>query len=224
MTDWRDLGEAVVCYPDGESTAARFAMTADRIGYGGIVLRNGLNINDEPTVDSISEEFDLPVFAGTELSPETPDSVSGRLPHLREQTPMLLVAGGTEELNRFISAQPHVDVMSDPIGPNGPDLDPGIATQARESDVAIEVNLAPLRGSGGERVRYLDRLRRLWRVIEHYEAPYVISMSPTSHLELVAPREIAALGELVGIDETEVRHGLSNWLEIASGNRHDLNV
>lgn len=220
MTAWSGLAEAVSVYPDGTSTASRFAMTASQLGYDGIVIRNSRSVAAEPPTSAIREKFDIDIVEGIEVVRADPDEISGQLPHLKEQTELLLVAGGSESMNRFVSGQHHVDVLTDPIGPDGPDIDPGVATQARDNQVAIELNLAPLTSNGGERVRYLDRLNRLWETIDHYDAPYVITVSPESHLKLVAPREAAALGDLVGLEGTDVRTGLATWLDIATVNRH----
>ncbi len=219
MTAWTGLAEAISAYPDGTSTASRFAMTASQLGYDAVIIRNSGALADEPPTSTIREEFGIDVVESIEVTRATPDDISGQLPQLREQTEMLLVAGGSESMNRFVSSQHHVDVLTDPIGPDGPDIDPGIATQARENEVAIELNLAPIKSNGGDRVRYLDRLHRLWKTIDHYDAPYVITVSPVSHLQLLAPREASALGDLVGLEEADIRTGLAAWLDIVAANR-----
>lgn len=218
MTSWRGLGEAVKAHPDGRSTASRLVATAERVGYDGVVLRNAHRLPDSPSIVDIRDAEGIDVVHGVELS-DGIDAVSGRLPHLRRQTSILMVAGGTEERNRFVAAQEHVDVLTSPIGPDGPDIDPGVATDAQAHGVAIEIDLGPLRARGGQRVRYIDRLRRLWRVIDHEDLPYVVTATPSTHLELVAPRELAALADTVGIDADAARDGLAAWLDIAARNR-----
>lgn len=215
MTAWSGLGEAVRAHPGGASTAARLAMTAAQIGFDGLVLRNADDLPDAPTLEEIGEAYGIGVSHGVELTAAEPGPVSGRLPGLAERTSVLMVAGGSERMNRFVASQPHVDVLTRPVGPDGPDIDPGVATAAVEHGVAIELDLGPLRGRGGERVRYIDRLRRLWRVVDHFGVPYVVTGAPESHLELVAPRELVALGGLVGIDPDAMRTGLAGWLDVA---------
>lgn len=215
MSDWRGLGEGITAHPDGSSTVSRMTLTAAEVGYDGLVVRNAAAISDGPSLETIGAEYDIEVFGGIEVETDSPDEVSGRLPNLAREHDVVLVTGGSDRMNRFIADQPAVDVLTTPIDQDGPDIDPGIATQAKDNDVAIEVDFGPLSDSGGTRVRYIDRLRRLWRVIDHYEVPYVISMRASSHRGLVAPRELAALGEIIGIDAEAVRGGLSTWLELS---------
>lgn len=219
MSGWTGLGEAARAHPDGDSTAARLAMVAGRVGYETLVLRNGDTLSDSPGVDDIVDATGVDVVRGVELEGPV-ETVSGRLPHLRGEIDVILVAGGTTERNRFIASQAHVDVLTRPVGPDGPDLDPGVVTSATEHEVAIEVDLGPVRSAvGGQRVRYLDRLRRLWRIIDHYDAPHVLTATPTSHLDVVAPRELAALAEVVGIDTEAAHQGLATWRTIARADR-----
>lgn len=220
MSRWRGLADAMWPTPTGRSTAARLALTAGEVGFDAVVLRDTSEMGPPPA--AIAEQSGVDLIHGFELTGDDADAISGQLPHLRQQTTMLMVAGGSESLNRFIADQPHVDVLTTPIGPDGPDLDPGIAKSAREHDVALEVDLGPLRRTaGGERVRYIDRLQRLWRLIDHYEVPYVLTMSPSSHLDVVAPREVAALAERIGIEQAEAQAGLGAWTTIARRNRED---
>lgn len=220
MTTWRGLATAVYAPPIGRSTAARLALTAGEVGYDTVVLRNGDALDATPTPGAIAELAGVDLVHGIELREGDIDTVSGRLPHLREETTLLLVTGGSTSMNRFIASQPHVDVLTDPVGPDGPDLDPGVAAAAEEHDVAIELDLGLVRTTaGGRRVRSIDRLRRLWRLVDHYDLPYVVSMGPTSHLEVVPPREVAALADCVGIDPEAARTGLAAWRDIAARNR-----
>lgn len=211
--------EAVEAYPAGSSTVARFAMTTAEIGFDGLVVRNGDAIDGSPSVEAVANEYELEVVRAVELKPEAPDDVSGSLPGLSERYPLVALVGGTTRINRFVATQRHVDVLARPITPTGPRLDPGTVANAVEHDVAVELDLGPLRTTGGTRVRYLQRLRSLWRVVDHYDAPYVVSFRPTSHLELRGPRHLEALGATVGIDPDAIDRGLERWATIADDDR-----
>ena len=219
MSNWRGLAEAATAYPTGQSTVSRLALTADRIGFDGIVIRNAPSTEATAAVAHRATADEIELVYGQELSTGTIETISGRLPQLRKETTVLMVAGGTEQMNRFVARQSHVDVLTRPIDHSGPDLDQGVAKAAIEHEVAVEIDLSPLRSPGGIRVRYLDRLRRLWRIVEYYEVPYVLTIRPASHLELVAPREIVALAEIVGLDAVAARRGLATWMSIAERNR-----
>lgn len=219
MADGRSSFEAVRGYPDGSSTASRFASKAATLGFDGLILRNGRQAFAPESMDAIGDRFDLTLIAGMELTPAVPDDASGRLPQLREEVPVVIVAGGTVALNRFVAEQRHVDVLARPITADGPSIEVGTAKTAKEHDVAIELDFAPVRATGGRRVRYLKRLGHLWRVIDAYDVPFVVSGRPESHLELRAPRELAAMGHVIGIGEDDIHRGLARWRKIVARNR-----
>jgi ribonuclease P/MRP protein subunit RPP1 len=69
-------------------------------------------------------------------------------------------------------------------------------------------------------VKRLRKLRKLRELVAAYDAPYVVSATPRSHLQLRAPRELAALGEVLGFDADDVLAGLDAWGRLAERNRH----
>ncbi|ERH11440.1 MAG: RNase P/RNase MRP subunit p30, partial [halophilic archaeon J07HB67] len=87
-----------------------------------------------------------------------------------------------------------------------------LARAAADHDTRIEVNFGPvLRAAGGERVRHLQRLRKLRELVDYYDAPVVVSARPTDDLQLRAPRELVAVGETIGFDPATVRAGVAEW-------------
>lgn len=208
--------EAVTAYPAGRSTPARFASAAAEMGFAGVIVRNARDASDDPTAAEVAQRYGIDVIGGIELDPDVPDDASGALPGLRSEYPLVVLVGGSTRINRFAATQRHVDVLARPITPTGPRLDPGTVATAVDNDVAIEVNLGPLREPGGSRVRYIQRLRSLWRVLSHHDAPYVVSMRPTSHRGLRGPRQVRALGEAVGIPAEAVDRGLRRWGELVA--------
>ena len=222
--------EAVYARPDGESTAARFAATADRYGYDGVIVRA---IDADPDYERLRESVPVNLVDAAEIVAPDPQHASGAVGNARTQRTLVCVRGGTDALNRFAVEQPRVDVLARPfVGGRGADPHDGsrgdgdgdvnhvLAKAAAENGVRIEVNLGPaLRTRGGGRVRHLSKLRRLKRLIDHYEAPYVVSATAGSHLQLRAPRELAAVGEEIGLGEAWTRRGLDAWGDLVARNR-----
>lgn len=144
---------------------------------------------------------------------------SGSIGHRREQATVLLLRGRTPEMNRFGAESPRLDVVADPMGGDG-DLNHVIVNAAESNGVALEVNLGPvLRQSGGARVQALRGLRKLRELIEAADAPFVVSASPATHLQVRAPRELVAVGEAIGFDREQLRTGLETWATLAARNR-----
>jgi ribonuclease P/MRP protein subunit RPP1 len=210
--------EAVHVHPDGDSTAARFAATAVRQGYDGVVVRAD---DARPDYERL-QEADCDVVDAVEIVADGPEQASGAVGNFRPDRTVVVVRGGTSRLNRFAVEQDRVDVLSRPFAGDG-DVNHVLAKAAERNGVRVEFDLGPaLRATGGHRVQHLDNLRKLKRILDHYGTPYVVSANPRSHLELRAPRELAAVGEEVGLGTEWVRDGLAEWGRIAARNRERL--
>lgn len=209
--------EAVDAHPDGDATPARFVATAARHGYDGVVVRTRAADYDPA---ALREAYGPDVAVGVEVRADDPESASGAVGNYRPDCEVLIVAGGTDELNRFAVESERVDVLARPMADDG-DFNQVLAKAARDNEVAVEVDLGPaLRRAGGERVQALQDLRKLRELLAHYDAPHVVSANPRSHLQLRAPRELVALGEELGFDGDVVREGLAQWGEIVERTRH----
>jgi ribonuclease P/MRP protein subunit RPP1 len=218
--------DAVYAHPDGESTAARIAETADRYGYDGVIVRS---IDADPDYDRLRGSLPVDLVDAAEVVAPDPQHASGAVGNARPERTVVCVRGGTDALNRFAVEQPRVDVLTRPLvgdgrgGSGDGNVNHVLAKAAAENGVRIEVNLGPaLRGRGGSRVRHLESLRRLKRILDHYDAPYVVSATAGSHLQLRAPRELAALGKEVGLGEEWTRRGLDAWGDLVERNRERL--
>lgn len=206
--------EAVYATPDGRSTPARFARTAREYGFSGVVIRT-----DEGDLGRVAERYELDVVSGTEIRAKTPQKASGHLGNRREEYTVLALRGGTDELNRFAVEQPRVDVLTKPMVGEG-DFNHVLAKAAAKNGVRIEFDFSTvLRLAGGPRVQALSDMRKLRELVSQYDAPYVVSVSPESHLQLRAPRELVAVGAEVGFSAEQVEEGLAEWGRLAERNR-----
>jgi ribonuclease P/MRP protein subunit RPP1 len=213
--------EAVYPHPEGESTASRVARTASEYGFAGVVLRRGRPPADdeEPSDATIADEFGVDVVDAVEVVADDPQTASGSVGNYRPKATLLCVRGGTDALNRFAVEQERVDVLTRPFDGDG-DVNHVLAKAAAEHGVRIEFDLGPvLRADGGRRVQHLQKLRKLRELVSKYDAPFVVSGTPRSHLELRAPRELRAVGEAVGFDPETVDAGLREWGRLADRNR-----
>lgn len=213
--------EAVYPYPVGDATVSRFAATLDRAGYDGMVARSVTSADDPVGAPDAPEDFD--VVDAVEVVASDPSSAAGAVGSRRPETTLLILRGGTPELNRFAAEEPKVDVLSAPMEADG-DVNHVVAKAAREHGVRVEFDLAPvLRKTGGPRIRALRGLRKLRELVEQYDTPYVVSARPRSHLHVRAPRELLALGEEIGFSREQIRRGLREWGVLAERNRDRLN-
>ena len=227
-----DHYEAVRAYPDARSTVARLARTAAEYGFDGIVVRNapatgivdGGDAEDEPDGrprrERIVEEYGVDVVDAVEIATDDAAAASARVTDRREERTLVLVAGSSE-LNRFACEEPRVDVLARPMTDG--DVNHVLARAAARNGVRFEFDLGRvLRLSGGQRVQALSDLRKLREIVFQYDAPYVVSVNPESHLQIRAPRELLAIGEAIGFDRGDIEQGLAEWGRLAARNRERL--
>ena len=207
--------EAVHAHPDGESTAARFARDARRLGYEGVVVRAR---EADPDYEAIRDASGIDVVDAVELVADVSE-VGRTLGGVRDDHTLVVVRGGTDARNRFAVERPPVDVLSRPTAGSG-DFNHVLARAAADNGVRVEFDFGPvLRSAGGPRVQALQRLRKLRELVADADAPFVVSANPHSHLQMRAPRELVALGERVGFSAEQVREGLAEWGRLAGRNR-----
>lgn len=219
--DEHDFGpyESVYGHPEGDATVARQVKTAAEYGFGGVVVRSHEAEYDPGT---LADRHGVDVVRGAEVDADDPEGASGAVGNARNDCTVLLVRGGTDALNRFAVEQDRVDVLTRPFDGGG-DVNHVLVKAAVEHDVRIELDLGPvLCDDGGTRVRRLRKLRKLRELVEYFDAPYVVSATPESHLRLRSPRDLAAVGEQIGLGTEGVREGLAEWGRLAARNRERL--
>lgn len=208
--------EAVRARPGGASTVARLAATAADYGFEGVVVRNAAG-RDGPDTAAVREAYGVDVVDAATVAADDPDGAAGAVGHRRPEVTLLVVRGGTGGLNRYAVEEPRVDVLA---RPTAGEVDHVLAKAAARNGVRVEFDLGPaLRSTGGPRVQHLQSLRKLRELVEQYDAPYVVSASPESHLQVRAPRELRAVGEAVGFGGEQIAAGLREWGALAERNR-----
>lgn len=214
--------EAVVAHPDGETTPARYARTAAEYGFDGVVVRNADAVDGDvgtADLDAVREATGVDVVRGVTVRADGPSQASGYVGNYRPKTTLLLLAGGSPALNRFAVEEERVDVLTRPMAGRG-DFNHVLANAAAEHGVRVEFDLSRvLRRSGGRRVQALQDLRKLRELVVACDAPFVVSGTPESHLQVRAHRELVAVAETVGFDAETVREGLREWGRLAARNR-----
>jgi ribonuclease P/MRP protein subunit RPP1 len=184
-----------------------------------VVVRNRSDARADYDADRIDEAYGVDVVDGLEIRADDPEQASGYVGNYRRDVTVLLLQGGTPDLNRFAVEQPRVDVLARPMAGDG-DFNHVLAKAARENGVRVEFDFSSVLGlTGGPRVQALADMRKLREVVEQYDAPYVVSATPSSHLQLRAPRELVAVGELVGFSRDWMEEGLREWRRLAERNR-----
>ena len=214
--------EAVRTTPMGNSTLSRMAATASDYGFGGIVSLSPLDDVSNSNLQTISDTFNIEVFSGIELSEKNQSTLSGHISKNRNKTPLLCIRGGDPSLNLFASKQKNLDVLCHPLG-GQKTINHVMVKEAKRNNVRIELNFSELlRESGKNRIKFLNHLKKQWNLLSAYDAPFVVSSDPASHLDLRSPRELMAVGSLIGMEPEDVEAGLLEWGNILSKNLDNL--
>ena len=213
---------AVVCVQDPpQTTPSRFLKTASECGYQGLIIL----VTDPHQAPRTDFPVHPPIDSAWGLSIEDPDrgTVSRLLTEHRKTTPVLRATGGDIGMCRFLANQERIDVLGDP-GPGGEELPHTVLKTAKEHGVYVEFDFGQLlQQSGSNRAASIKTLRNRYRIVEHYNIPYVITTHADSHLQLRSPRSLCAVGDHIDIPAEAVMRGLSSWKDILHRTRcaHD---
>ncbi|MFB6300501.1 MAG: RNase P subunit p30 family protein [Halobacteriales archaeon] len=211
--------EAVHAVPVGTSTVARMAATATAYGFDGVIVRDRPDHAADYLPERIREEYGIDLVDGIEITVDDPSQASGYVGNYRPKRTIVLVQGGSPAINRFAVQQEQVDVLTRPLAGTG-EIDDALVKAAAENGVRIEIDLGPvLRSTGGSRVEAIRSLRTLTTLVDHYETPFVVSAVPASHLQLRTPRELRAIGDVIGVSAEMIEAGLAEWGVLADRNR-----
>lgn len=211
--------EAVRARPAGPSTAARLAHTAADYGFAGIVIANPADASGEFDAAALRQATGVDVVEGVELTPDDPSEAAGALGRHRSASTVLCLRGGSRAMNDYAVRRDRVDVLTRPMAGDG-DLDHVTVRTAADHGVRLAVDLGQvLRRTGDGRSTAIARLRKLRELLEDADAPYVLTASAGSHLELRSPRDLAAAATVAGFDREAVERGLAEWGHLAERNR-----
>lgn len=187
---------------------------AAALGFTGVAVTGPVDKPDDVAEvrDTAADiETDLDVRIGARLEPDDPERLKELLAAVRDDVDVVIVAGGDVDVNRAACGDTRVDVLAHPERERrDPGIDHVMARQAAENQVAIGIVfrlLLPVHGK--ERALLLSRLRKLVRRCTAFNTPIVAVSGAESPVELRAPRELAAVPRVLGVDA-------GGWLQTVS--------
>jgi ribonuclease P/MRP protein subunit RPP1 len=200
--------------PEGENTAQELAALAQHFGYSGLALTN--SSEKLPKIgDVLSPIEGFEVFRGVELMEENPSKLQGMIRKFRSNTDILIVHGGSEAVNRAAVENPRVDILNHPSFEKSSGLNHVLAKAAAENGVALGLDLRSLFHSRGQRrIRLLSDLRVNLDLARKYDVHLILVSDAMSCFDLRAPREMLAMAEICGFEETEAFEALSTVPEM----------
>jgi ribonuclease P/MRP protein subunit RPP1 len=199
--------ECLKALPESSDSASRLALAARRLGYGGIIICNA-----EPErifrPDAASSISGIEVTFGADITAPNPRVLRSRVSSLRSRYPFVMVEGRSEEMIRAACEDPNVDMLMHMDEGRRP-LGIAAAKSAKQNQVAIGFDLSPIiRLRGSFRSRWLDVQRRSIDHARKFDLSMMITANARSHLDLRAPRDLVALAEVMGLEDSEAKEAL----------------
>lgn len=189
----------------------RMVLEAKKLGYSGICLSsiNPGNVIFSPDIStSLINNFD--VYTGIEIKEDNVAKMKKNVVRLREKCDIIIVGGGFEEINRAALEDGKVDILSHSTSRGSP-LNHILAKAAADNGVALDFDPDTIiMQRGGNRIKILTSLRKNVQLARKYDVPMIITSNAKSHYDLRGPREMMALGMIMGMSQNEALQALSS--------------
>ncbi|MEM7826878.1 MAG: RNase P subunit p30 family protein [Candidatus Aenigmatarchaeota archaeon] len=162
---------------------------AKQLGFDGIAV-----VNPEIKSDEIE------IISCAMIKVNSKEELNNEIEKYRNKVELIMVYGGNYEINKAACEDNRVDILCHPeLGRNDSGLDHVCVKSAMENNVAIEINFNSVLNSKN-RPRMLSYLRRNISLCKEYNAKIITVSGAKSKWEMRAPRELASLSHLLGLD------------------------
>ncbi|MCX6815144.1 MAG: hypothetical protein NTY20_05855 [Candidatus Aenigmarchaeota archaeon] len=133
---------------------------------------------------------------------------------IRRQSELILVRGGTEELNRAALETPEVDMLVSPNLQNGQcGINHILARLGAKNNVAIAFDFLEIMQSYKKtRSQLLSCWMETARFVRKYKCPFVLSSGALNEWDMRAPSELIAFGKFLGFDEKRCKRALDGGI------------
>ena len=174
------------------------------LGFGGIMLSNNAADALQPAKE---EGFDI--VTGIIINPQTTDELQSSLERARNSHEIVAVAGGDYEINRAACDDNRVDILLHPERGRGDSgMDHICAKAAADNGVSIGMVFGEILNSKN-RPRSIYFMQRNVYLCKKYNTP-VISVSGAANIwEMRAPRELASIAHVMGLELNEAIESVS---------------
>jgi len=196
--------------PDYADSQSRMILETKDMGYSGICLTSINPANAFRCTDiTMPTLMDFEIYTGIEIQADNVSKLNKYISRSVNKVDIISVSGGHEDINRGAVENGHVDILAHPASQGKP-LNHVLSKAAADNGVAIDFNIdALIRHRGGSRVRILSALRQNARLAHKFDIPMVITSNARSHYDLRGPREMMALGMLMGMTMEEALYAIS---------------
>lgn len=189
----------------GDQDIEAVMQRAERLGFDGIVISDYVATEDDivPVRNAVEQvDTDLDVRVGAKVRADSPGDLNDMVRMVRDQVDVVVVHGGDVAVNKAACGDTRVDVLAHPeLDRKDSGLDHVAVKQAADNQVAIELNVRQLLESRGKvRSHIFKHMRRNIKLCDKFDAAMVTASGATSVHQLRAPRELASIPRILGMD------------------------
>jgi RNase P/RNase MRP subunit p30 len=213
--------------PKDQQAAQRLISKAARFGYRYISFpfTSGAVENEVAALKAMCAQAGLDFVLRADFKPRTQEDLMRFLRKFRRQFEVICIVCDSKEVARQAAKDRRVDLLCFPsLDYHKRFFDRAEAELASCSLAALEVDVKPLLVmEGPARVRLLSSLRREVAVALEFQVPVVVSSGVGEENLMRMPRDLASLGYLFGLSETQALDAVSdNPAGIVLRNREKL--
>jgi len=151
------------------------------------------------------------VVLGTDASADTPSQLRRTVSRLRKSTEIIVVRGGTDELNRAALEISEIDILTGHHVNGRCGINHVLARLAKKNNIAIAFEMSRLVTSYRMgRIQEFSSMEETARVVRKYGAPYILTSGAMDPWDMRSRSELIALGKQLGFSELQSKKGLSD--------------
>lgn len=198
--------------------------TAKRLGYSGIgLVEKYANLDRFKKIEEKAKSVkDLKVILGIEVEVDGVKELKRAVMKAKKYSNFVVVYGGEYKINRAAAEDSHVSVLSHPeYKRSDSGVDHIIAKFAAENGVAIEINFHEVLETFRKiRSFVLGHMRLNVELARKYGTPVIITSGARSKWDMRDPRELAAIGQVLGMSLEESMSSVSEITRKIKGVRN----
>jgi ribonuclease P/MRP protein subunit RPP1 len=200
--------------PKDTQASKRLIMRAAKLGYRqvSVPIAAGAEEAWAANLKAACTEVGVDFVLRADYQPRSQDDVTRFLRRFRRRFEVICIVCSSKEVARQAAKDRRVDLLSFPsLDYRKRFFDRAEAELASCSLAALEVDLKPLLVlEGPTRVRLLSSLRREVSVAREFHVPVVVSSGAGEEQYMRAPRDMAAMAFLFGMDEAAALDAVSS--------------
>lgn len=187
--------------------------TARKLGWNGLGLIIPYSVNYMKELGSLKEntkklKSGLDLGFGTEINTRDSHAVRKIAKAIRRDVELVVVRGGSPEVNRTALETPEVDILTHQSDMK---INHVLAKLAAKNNVAVGFVFSNILLSYKRtRISLFSGMISNARILKKYRSPFIISSGSLSAWDLRSPSDLLAFGKLLGFRENQVNQAMSD--------------